>query len=147
MVSEAGLRDLYAWSGDLLGLVLREAARATPPAETPEFDESDYAAALAEGFRWLATLSPNYEHRAAISSLNDRCHVVRVLEPQVIAIATTPFQLLADAVVAGQWRDARRLAVQFPFGAAARGASAGPGYCDRATANLKQSRYISRIKW
>lgn len=113
LVSEPGMRDLYAWSGDLLGLVLREAARAPPPAAAPTFDDTDYASALAEGFQWLAGLSPNYEHRAAIASLNDRSHVVRSLEPQVLADSIAPLQPVLDAVVAGRWHDARRHAGRF----------------------------------
>lgn len=113
LVSEAGLRDLYAWSDDLLGIVLRAAARTPPPAAGPALNGTEYAAALAEGFQWLAGLSPNYEHRAAIASLNDRSHFLRLLEPRVVATSRAPFQPLVDAVVAGQWRDASRHAARF----------------------------------
>lgn len=113
LVSEPGMRDLYAWSGDLLGLILREAARAPPPAAAPGFDDTDYATGLAESFQWLAGLSPNYEHRAAIASLNDRSHVVRSLEPQVLADFIAPLQPVVDAVVDGRWHDARRHAIRF----------------------------------
>lgn len=113
LVTEAGLRDLYAWSDEVLGVVLRAAARSQTPAVRPDLNDTDYVAAIAEGFNWLANLSPNYEHRAAIASLNDRCHAARILEPQLVAEPLAAFQMILDAVVAGQWREARRAAARF----------------------------------
>ena len=113
LVTEAGLRDLYQWSDDVLNIVLRAASRGQPPTESPEFTHSDYVVAITEGFHWLASLSVNYEHRAAIASLNDRCHAVRLLEPRLVVEPFASFQPIVDAVLGGDWRDARRRAVRF----------------------------------
>lgn len=109
-VSEAGLRDLYAWSGDLLGVVLRAAARgadAGPPlvARTDSF--ADDAASL---FAAIAERSLNHEHRAAIASLNDRCHLARLIEGRLFADAGAELFELAAHVEAGRWAGARRAA-------------------------------------
>ena len=74
---------------------------------------SDYATAVATGFQWLAGLSPNYEHRAAVASLGDRSHTVRQLEPQVLGAPLADFLPLVDAAAAGRWRDARLHSARF----------------------------------
>lgn len=111
-ISEAGLRDLYAWSNDLTQLVLRVAPRTGPPAPWAGIDAGEHADLIASGFAWLGGLSPNYEHRAAIGALNDRSYAVRRHEPQVLGAALS-FQAVADAVSAGHWSEARRQAVRF----------------------------------
>ena len=111
LVSEAGLRDLYGWSGELLALVLRTAERgsgsmaASRPDQAKVFPE--YAAGV---FTWAGELSANREHRAAIASLNDRSHLLRVIESRVIADPASELEELAGHVGSARWAQARRAA-------------------------------------
>ena len=109
IVTEASLRDLYRWSDELLQVILRAAARNSSSTNQPSSGASDYVNAVASKFEWLANLSDNREHRAAVASLNDRSHSVRAVEPNAIAAALSPLVDLVEAVAEQNWQEARRL--------------------------------------
>lgn len=78
--TEAGLRDLYRWNLDLLGLALRavnEARMVRPETSTAEHGHMLASARL---FLRVASGSVNGEHRQAVAHANDRLHLARLAE-------------------------------------------------------------------
>lgn len=105
-VTEAGLRDLYGWSGELVPLVFRAAERSLIQPRGIALP-NEPARATIELFDWLAGLSPNHEHRAAMSSLNDRCHALRIAEARLLRTDVAALSEAAALVVAGDYARAR----------------------------------------
>ncbi len=88
-LDEPGLRDMYAWSSELLALALRGWPHADLAARTPGSSEAgDEEVPLAERtarlFAAIADRSANGEHGRAVARLNARLHAVRTIEPLVI---------------------------------------------------------------
>jgi DNA-binding GntR family transcriptional regulator len=109
LVSEVGLRDLYAWSGELLALVLRASERgAEGTIPSPPEQAESFAECAAHVFAWVGEHSANREHRAAIASLNDRCHLLRLVEARILADPGPELDELAAYVAARRWPEARR---------------------------------------
>lgn len=108
LVSEADLRDLYAWSGEVASIVLRAAERTSgEPLPLPDRarEPPEHAATL---WSWIADHSPNREHRAVIAMLNDRCHLFRTVEARIFAEPFDDLDALVMHVHARHWGDARR---------------------------------------
>jgi DNA-binding transcriptional MocR family regulator len=110
IVTEAGLRDLYQWSEDIIRLLLRAverrgAVKIVAP-DLPSEPRSAHTAAVVE---WLAGLSPNAEYQAAAAALNERAHALRRVEDDEMGAAAPGLADLVDAVADGRWRDARRV--------------------------------------
>ena len=82
-VHEPGLRDLYAWHGDLLRLVMRHWRSDT---DGPAADglAADIGLATPMFFRLFAARSRNSEHLAQLDSINDRLSAVRRAEVQIL---------------------------------------------------------------
>ncbi|MBV1691395.1 GntR family transcriptional regulator [Novosphingobium sp. G106] len=82
--TESGLRDLYAWNGDLLVIVLRgksldrKSGALPSPVTAPEDGARSIFAAMAAAFG-------NGEHRHAIGEASDRLHLARLAEVQVLS--------------------------------------------------------------
>jgi DNA-binding transcriptional MocR family regulator len=108
-VTEAGLRDLYQWSEDVIRLLLRGIERrgavAIAPPDLPAEPPSAVAGAIID---WLAGLSPNAEYQAAAAALNERVHAVRLAEDRDMPDAGADLADLVGAVLESRWRDARR---------------------------------------
>ena len=107
-LTEAGLRDLYGWSEDLLRMLFRAAERhglASAPVTGPT---GNYAAATAALFAQAAALSPNLEHRAAIASLNERCHALRLAEARLLPDAWEELEAFSLLLAAPRWTELRR---------------------------------------
>lgn len=88
MLTEFALRELYAWSADLLLLALRNARHTQPiPMESDSFpfgeadEEEDAARAI---FLGVGRLSGNAEICLAIRSVTDRLGSARRVEPHVL---------------------------------------------------------------
>lgn len=105
IVTEAGLRDLYDWSDEIVRLVLRAVERRPAVTQGYQAGDPEEPPAIAL-FEWFATLSVNHEHRAAMGSLNDRCHALRILEAKLL----NPIDpaLPVAAVAEARFADARR---------------------------------------
>ncbi|MCC2977132.1 GntR family transcriptional regulator [Sphingomonas sp. PL-96] len=113
MVDAPALADLYAWSDELLGLILRSAdlpaLAASGMATDPSADGTERTAWLVAR---LAGASPNEEHRRAARDVNARLHAARLVEPTCLAgIEEELARLVASAAVAdaGQLRAGWRL--------------------------------------
>lgn len=105
IVTEAGLRDLYAWSDELVRIVLRAAER-RPAIVSSYAASAEHGAPAIALFDWLASLSTNHEHRAAMASLNDRSHALRLAEARLLD-PVNPAPPVA-AIAAGAFGEARR---------------------------------------
>lgn len=112
-MTEAGLRDLYGWSEDLIRIVLRAVER-QPTVELPTPQPgSELPNAIASVFTWLAQSSPNHEHGAAIASLNDRCHSIRIVEQRILPDSSHQLLAFQDMIIGQRWPDARRWTINF----------------------------------
>ena len=88
---EPGLDDLYAWSCETLILAIRaRPAVPVPPVLLSKADGQDVATRTTAIFAGIAARSGNAEHGAAVSSVNDRLHSVRLVEPQAFFEESTP---------------------------------------------------------
>jgi DNA-binding GntR family transcriptional regulator len=86
--TEQALRDLYAWNGQLLAMILRQLAkRAGAIDATPEDTPSDTLAAVEALFRAIAGASGNREQIRAIAQLNDRLAPYRRAEHKLFTDA------------------------------------------------------------
>lgn len=83
--TEAGLRDLYSWSAQLLVLAARQ-HRASPRAVTDSAPamQTDAVLATASLFIDITRATGSTEHIRAIQSLNDRLAPLRGLEGQLL---------------------------------------------------------------
>lgn len=82
--TEAGLRDLYRWNLDLIGLVLR--AISEPRMALSEMTAAEPAHTLVSArlFLRVASGSSNSEHQHAVAHANDRLHFARLAETHVL---------------------------------------------------------------
>ena len=114
-ITEHGLRDLYAWNGQVLLLALQLAA---PGALAPGFEplEASPHSADASGafetterlFNCIAEQSASAQCKAAIRSLNDRLHLVRRLEGDLFGDTGEELDSLVSSFVEGREAEIRR---------------------------------------
>jgi DNA-binding GntR family transcriptional regulator len=86
--TEQALRDLYAWNGELLALIVAH-AKSEPRTAAPAQAESagDVVGAAAATFLVVAAATGNREHARAVAQLNERLAPYRRAELQVFADA------------------------------------------------------------
>lgn len=99
-IDEPGLKDLYAWAGEVAGLALRAWPRGKQPPfgrmdATARLSPADRAAAL---FETIGSRSANAEHGRATELVNGRLHAVRTIESQAIDDVRSELQSLASAI-------------------------------------------------
>ena len=83
--TEYSVRSLYAWSGDLLRLVLARPGAALPSLPPLRSESPNHAAIeSAELLARLAAAMGSPEHRLALANANARLGPVRAVEPQVL---------------------------------------------------------------
>ena len=118
----AGLNDFYAWAQDVALVALRSWRSPAGPLPPPMADDSGPAivTATAAVFGAIGQRSTNLEHRAAIASVNDRLHAVRLAELQVLpdigdeldglrlAVTDSPAAVLRQRIAAYHRRRHRR---------------------------------------
>jgi DNA-binding GntR family transcriptional regulator len=115
--TEAELRHLYGWNGDLVELALR--ARAAPalrltggkPADP--FPVADLQAVTAELFRRIGRRSGNPEIEAAIDNLSDRLGALRLVEAALFADAADELAAIQAAWVAEDMLMLRRCSAAY----------------------------------
>lgn len=85
LITEAGLRDLYNWNGQILALALRNMRPVQPnhraSVSPPQSDKLDPIAGL---FEEVALAGGNVEHLRTVEQLNDRLAPMRKVEPQLL---------------------------------------------------------------
>ena len=84
--TEAGLRDLYAWNGQVLGMAARSIQPQADEAEQVGGDPMlDVATATSALFLDIGIRTRNVEQARTIASLNDRLASCRLVEAAVLA--------------------------------------------------------------
>lgn len=127
IVSEADLRDLYAWTAALLGHALRARAACptTPEAPFAGADGDDYPARLARLFQSIALFSGNREVRHAIGNVVDRSHMFRDIERQTDPMCLKAVGELEESFLHGRWPELRTRINAFHRRRAARAGDVG----------------------
>lgn len=99
-ITEAGLRDLYAWNGQVMGLAARS-IRSPMPSFDPasQSQRGNIGDAVAALFLDIGRLGGNSEQERAIGHLNDRLASCRQAESSVLA--ETAAELAGLQVIAG----------------------------------------------
>lgn len=106
LLTEADLRDLYAWHGVLLGLAVRGHMPTATPVQQPDpHGVTDATAAL---FAGIASATGSTEQEAAIVALGERLAPFRRAERNVLEDMVAEFEGLASAVAAGDIAALRR---------------------------------------
>lgn len=110
-LTEAILRDLYGWAGDLVQVATRAAERpAGSPPPTPPLDQ-DEPSLTGNLMNWIALHSPNAEHAAAMASLTDRLHVIRLAEARLFEPTLEELGQLVGLVELQRWPQVRQWSV------------------------------------
>jgi len=115
-VSEPSLRDLYDWNGQVLQIALQLSSPTCPTPDATAIsvgDGQDPVAAAARLFLMLGERTGNEVCADAIRSLNDRLHLVRRIELQVIGEVETELAALVAALADNQSNALRPLLVQY----------------------------------
>lgn len=103
LLTESGLRNLYAWNEDVLRVVLRALERGHTTLSPHLLDATDDPAQI---FAWLASFSPNVEHQVAMTGLTERLQLVRALETP-LAEESRP-EALVEAALDARWPASRQ---------------------------------------
>lgn len=85
LITEVGLRHLYAWNGWLLASAMRKGGRESPAASPELIPDAVVNAAPVEAlFLRIALLSGNPEHATAVASASDRLRAARRVESAIL---------------------------------------------------------------
>jgi DNA-binding GntR family transcriptional regulator len=103
---EPGLKDLYAWSAEVLALAVRgwpRTVRSASESESGHRAQTEPAPARRAGslFAAIAQRSLNPEHGRAVERTNARLHAARMVEPLLIDDVDGELDALAAALEAG----------------------------------------------
>lgn len=102
------LEDLYAWSGQVAALALRQWRKggATAPRVCGDTPLADRAAALLLA---IAARSSNVEHLREITNINDRLHAVRAVESEWLEGVEEELDAMTATLAAGDARGLGKL--------------------------------------
>lgn len=95
--TEAGLRDMYHWNGQLLTLALRTLQASFNPQLALQGGQRDIAASAARFFLRIAEATGSSEHVEAITRLNDRLAPFRRIEAGLLQGVEIELEQLAAA--------------------------------------------------
>lgn len=101
LVTEPGLRDLYAWSAQLTRLAVNAWPRAAAPQLSDDFPD-DGERTTRELFERIAARSDNAEHTGQIDSTNDRLAAPRAAEARVLGDPAAEIGAMAAAIDSGE---------------------------------------------
>ncbi len=113
LLDEPALKDLYAWSGELIALSVR-----SWPKETAVLDLAPVQSAPAEVrigalFRAIARKSRNREHAWAVDGLNDRLQAVRRVEAKAVGEIAAELSMMEDAASRADREALRKLSASY----------------------------------
>ena len=111
-ITAPDLEDLYAWSGQVAALAVRQWHR-TPLPIVPSQREKQIANRTADLLLAIAARSTNVEHKRAMLSLNDRLHPVRAVEGELLGDVTEELDAMAVALAADDARSLIKLALAY----------------------------------
>ncbi len=113
-VNESAIRDIYEWTNEVLHVVIRAAARRRLGERRGQaLSSGDYGQAVASCFIDIATLSPNHEHRAAITNLTDRSAAFRRAEGSALDGVYADVVTIDAAVAIADWAEVGRAIEHF----------------------------------
>lgn len=109
-LDEPGLKDMYAWSAEVLALALK----LWRPWTIVDWDRigerrTSYPERVADALEGTAQASANAEHARAIHSLNARLHAVRIVETSVLEDSIAEVRDIECALDSGDKDLLRRL--------------------------------------
>jgi DNA-binding GntR family transcriptional regulator len=108
--TEAALRDLYEWHGDLIDLLLRGQKKAARTAEPPPLAASAQPAERARSlFTAIANALGSEERRVAVVQAGDRLHRARSAEAAIFPDLAEEYGALAQAWSAANLGELRAL--------------------------------------
>jgi hypothetical protein len=107
LLTEAALRDLYAWNARLLLLATKPPRAAWPAGDGSQPVGTDAVDSTAELFSRIADLSGSPEHAAAIRALSDRLRPARRAESRTVPGAAGELKTLWDAFLAMETENLR----------------------------------------
>jgi len=113
LIDEPGLKDLYAWSGEIILLALRDLRRPTPPAISRNQEVGGYADHAAILLLNVARASNNREHGLAMERINLRLHAIRLGEPAILPGVEEELARLDAAVAQGDFSTLRKLSASY----------------------------------
>lgn len=111
LIDEPGLKDLYAWSSEIIQIALRSARR--PLLQSIELDpdsssSSSTAKQASRLFHLIASSSSNREHGEAMERTNARLHAARIGEEAMLDGIQEELAALARSARAGDIKLLRR---------------------------------------
>jgi len=112
LIDEPGLRDLYAWNGQILTLAVKSwtaSGDATHERGTIEAG----AEAIRSCFVRIAKRSINAEHLAAVEGVSDRLHAARLVETQVVGDPAGEIDAMTQAADGNDRRALQHLIAAF----------------------------------
>lgn len=101
LIDEPGLKDLYAWSGDIIQLALRRARLSLLQSIELDTDSASGADQAARLLHRIASASTNREHGEAMERANARLHVARIGEEDILGGIEEELFTLARSARAG----------------------------------------------
>ncbi|WP_257538984.1 GntR family transcriptional regulator [Sphingobium sp. CFD-1] len=108
LIDEPGLKDLYAWSSDIIQLALRSARRSVLQSIEFDPDSASTAEQAAQLLHRIASASNNREHGEAMERTNARLHVARIGEEDMLGGIDEELYALAHGARAGDIKLLRR---------------------------------------
>lgn len=108
LIDEPGLKDLYAWSGDIIQLALRSARRPLLQSIALDADFSSTAEQASRLLHLIASASSNREHGEAMERTNARLHVSRIGEENMLEGVEDELEALTSCARAGDIKLLRR---------------------------------------
>lgn len=93
--TEQALRDLYAWNGEVVALLISQ-ARSAPTIPVTTAPTTDVEIAIADYFLAIAEASPNREHGRVVTQLNARLAPYRRIEAAVLTGTEEEFRALRE---------------------------------------------------
>lgn len=109
LIDEPGLKDLYAWSSEIIQIALRSARRPLLQSIKLDLDSSSSTAKQASRlFHLIASSSSNREHGEAMERTNARLHAARIGEEAMLDGIQEELAALARSARAGDIKLLRR---------------------------------------
>lgn len=109
LIDEPGLKDLYAWSSEIIQIALRSARR--PLLQSIELDPDSSSSSAKQAsrlFHLIASSSSNREHGEAMERTNARLHAARIGEEAILDGIQEELAALARSARAGDIKLLRR---------------------------------------
>lgn len=113
LLDEPALKDLYAWSGELIALSVRSWPKGPAILDLAQIQSAPPEQRIGPLFHAIARRSRNREHALAVDGLNARLQAVRRLEAQVVGEVGTELSMMEDAAARADREALRKLSASY----------------------------------